>query len=52
MPHETFLTTTHGLCRELLPLAVEVIGAVFEPYDPVPFGLTPADFSDFAMPTP
>ncbi len=35
--------------NELLPLAMDVIGDVFEPYDPVPFGLSPADFSDFAI---
>ena len=35
--------------NELLPLAMDVIGDAFEPYDPVPFGLTPADFSDFAI---
>ncbi|HSN76866.1 MAG TPA: R2-like ligand-binding oxidase [Anaerolineae bacterium] len=35
--------------NELLPLAMEIIGDAFEPYDPVPFGLTPADFSDFAI---
>lgn len=35
--------------NELLPLAMDIIGDAFEPYDPVPFGLTPADFSDFAI---
>lgn len=35
--------------NELLPQAMEVIGDVFESYDPVPFGLSPADFSDFAI---
>jgi ribonucleoside-diphosphate reductase beta chain len=28
--------------NELLPLPMEVIGDVFEPYDPVPFDLTPS----------
>ncbi|MFZ2357806.1 MAG: R2-like ligand-binding oxidase [Anaerolineae bacterium] len=35
--------------NELLPLAMDIISDAFEPYDPVPFGLTPADFSDFAI---
>jgi ribonucleoside-diphosphate reductase beta chain len=35
--------------NELLPLAMDVIGDVFTPYDPVPFGLSPADFTDFAI---
>jgi ribonucleoside-diphosphate reductase beta chain len=35
--------------NELLPLAMDIIGDAFEPYDPVPFGLTPADFTDFAI---
>jgi ribonucleoside-diphosphate reductase beta chain len=35
--------------NELLPLAMDIIGDVFIPYDPVPFGLSPADFSDFAI---
>jgi ribonucleoside-diphosphate reductase beta chain len=35
--------------NELLPLAMDIIGDAFTPYDPVPFGLTPADFSDFAI---
>jgi ribonucleoside-diphosphate reductase beta chain len=35
--------------NELLPLAMDVIGDAFTPYDPVPFGLSPADFSDFAI---
>lgn len=35
--------------NELLPLAMDIIGDAFTPYDPVPFGLAPADFSDFAI---
>ncbi len=35
--------------NELLPLAMDIIGDAFTPYDPVPFGLSPADFSDFAI---
>jgi len=35
--------------NDLLPLAMDIIGDAFEPYDPVPFGLAPADFSDFAI---
>jgi ribonucleoside-diphosphate reductase beta chain len=35
--------------NELLPLAMDIIGDAFEPYDPVPFGLSPADFTDFAI---
>ena len=35
--------------NELLPLAMDIIGDAFAPYDPVPFGLAPADFSDFAI---
>lgn len=35
--------------NELLPLAMDVIGDAFAPYDPVPFGLTPSDFTDFAI---
>ena len=35
--------------NELLPLALDVIGEAFTPYDPVPFGLSPSDFTDFAI---
>ncbi len=35
--------------NELLPLAMDIIGDAFTPYDPVPFGLSPADFTDFAI---
>ena len=35
--------------NELLPLAMDIIGDAFTPYDPAPFGLAPADFSDFAI---
>lgn len=35
--------------NDLLPLAMDIIGDAFTPYDPVPFGLSPADFSDFAI---
>jgi ribonucleoside-diphosphate reductase beta chain len=35
--------------NELLPLAMDIIGDAFDPYDPVPFGLSPADFTDFAI---
>ena len=35
--------------NELLPLALDVIGDAFTPYDPVPFGLSPSDFTDFAI---
>jgi ribonucleoside-diphosphate reductase beta chain len=35
--------------NELLPLAMDIIGDAFTPYDPVPFDLSPADFSDFAI---
>ena len=35
--------------NELLPLAMDIIGDAFTPYDPVPFGLAPADFTDFAI---
>jgi ribonucleoside-diphosphate reductase beta chain len=35
--------------NELLPLAMDIIGDAFAPYDPVPFGLAPADFTDFAV---
>ncbi len=33
----------------LWQVAMDIIGDVFTPYDPVPFGLSPADFSDFAI---
>jgi len=35
--------------NDLLPLAMDIIGDAFTPYDPVPFGLSPADFTDFAI---
>lgn len=35
--------------NDLLPLALELIGDAFAPYDPAPFGLTPSDFTDFAI---
>lgn len=35
--------------NELLPMALGVVGDLFEQYDPVPFGLEPADFTDFAV---
>jgi ribonucleoside-diphosphate reductase beta chain len=35
--------------NELLPVAMGVVGDVFEAYEPVPFGLAPADFTDFAV---
>ncbi|MCS6845157.1 MAG: R2-like ligand-binding oxidase [Caldilineales bacterium] len=35
--------------NELLPLALDIIGDVFAPYDPVPFGLRLEDFTDFAI---
>ncbi|MEZ4770625.1 MAG: R2-like ligand-binding oxidase [Caldilineales bacterium] len=33
----------------LLPVALDIIGDVFECYDPVPFGLQVADFTDYAL---
>lgn len=33
----------------LLPLALGVVGEIFEPYAPMPFGLVPDDFLAFAM---
>lgn len=35
--------------NELLPGALDIIGDVFECYDPVPFGLEVADFTDYAL---
>ena len=35
--------------NELLPLAMDIIGDVFTPYDPAPFGLAVGDFTDFAI---
>jgi len=35
--------------NELLPVALDIIGDVFECYDPVPFGLEVADFTDYAL---
>lgn len=33
----------------LLPTALAIIGDVFASYDPMPFGLTESDFTDFAL---
>lgn len=35
--------------NELLPVALDIIGDVFERYDPVPFGLEVSDFTDYAL---
>lgn len=35
--------------NELLPVALDIIGDVFVCYDPVPFGLEVADFTDYAL---
>lgn len=35
--------------NELLPVALDIIGDVFECYDPVPFALEVADFTDYAL---
>jgi ribonucleoside-diphosphate reductase beta chain len=35
--------------NELLPTALAIVGDVFECYDPVPFGLEIADFTDYAV---
>ncbi|HSM15075.1 MAG TPA: R2-like ligand-binding oxidase [Thermoanaerobaculia bacterium] len=35
--------------ERLVPLAVGVVGEIFGPYDPVPFGLSPDEFLGFAM---
>lgn len=35
--------------NKLLPVALGVVGDLFEQYDPIPFGLQPADFTDFAI---
>lgn len=35
--------------NELLPLALEIVGEVFAPYEVPPFGLRMEDFSDFAL---
>jgi ribonucleoside-diphosphate reductase beta chain len=35
--------------NELLPLAMGMVGEVFEPYPVPPFGLKPEDFADFAL---
>lgn len=35
--------------NELLPLAMGIVGEVFEPYPVPPFGLRPEDFADFAF---
>ncbi len=35
--------------EELLPVALRIIEEAFAAYDPVPFGLSPADFVDFAQ---
>lgn len=35
--------------NELLPLAMGIVGEVFEPYAVPPFGLTLEDFADFAL---
>ena len=35
--------------NELLPLALDIIGHIFTQYDPFPFALTHADFTDYAI---
>jgi ribonucleoside-diphosphate reductase beta chain len=35
--------------NQLLGPAIGVIGDVFESYDPIPFGLQPSDFTDYAI---
>ena len=35
--------------NDLLPLAMDVIGDLFTAYDPIPFNLDPAMFTDYAL---
>ena len=35
--------------NQLLGPAIGVVGDVFESYDPIPFGLQPSDFTDYAI---
>lgn len=41
--------TIEGKLNELLPLAMGIVGEVFEPYPVPPFGLKLEDFADFAL---
>lgn len=41
--------TVEETMNELLPYALDTIGETFAGYDPIPFGLDPAIFTDFAL---